>query len=131
MLSPDKHIRKYFFDALKGFAPVFDEMGVDSTSKLYYVLRNQTKILLKENKCFDSWDADIVIEVVQRSLGTGNKGSRVVVNDLEQNVITAYGAVAIAGFDLINKEYNSNSFSVNGINEVLDRQIININLKLK
>jgi len=131
MLSPDKHIRKYFYDALIAFAPVFDELAVDSTSPLYYVLRSQTKVLLKENKCFDSWDADIVIEVVQRSFGTGNKGSRVVVNDLEQNVITAYGAVSIAGFDLMNKEYNSNSITVNGINEVLDRQIININLKLK
>ncbi len=131
MLSPDKYIRKYFYDFLSAFAPVFDERQVTENETLYFVIRNQTKDLRRENKCFEHWQTNTVIEVVQRSLGTSNKGSRVVINDLEQEVINAYNSVNIQGFIVLAKEYNSTSFITEGIRETLDRQIININLKLK
>jgi len=131
MYSPDKHIRKYFFDALKSQASVFDANAVDEKQTLYFVFSNQTKQILTENKCYDSWNCNITIEVIQRSLGTSNKGSRVVINDLENFVLTAYQNANITGYSLINKEYESNSLVTQGLNEVIDRIVININLKLK
>lgn len=128
--SPDKWIRKYFADY--GFSvPIYDANSVNEADLLYMVMSNQTKIKVDDNKCFKSWDCGIIIEIIQRSQGTQNKGSRVAINDLENEVITAFNNVSIIGYDLINKEYDSNSITTQGINQVIDRQIININLKLK
>jgi hypothetical protein len=128
--SPDKWIRKYFADY--GFSvPIYDANSVNENDTLYMVMSNQTKFKVDDNKCFKSWDCGIIIEIIQRSQGTANKGSRVVINDLENEVITAFNNITVTGYYLINKEYDSNSIVTQGINQVIDRQIININLKLK
>lgn len=128
--SPDKWIRKYFADY--GFSvPIYDANSVNENDTLYMVMSNQTKFKVDDNKCFKSWDCGIIIEIIQRSQGTQNKGSRVVINDLENEVITAFNNITVTGYYLINKEYDSNSIVTQGINQVIDRQIININLKLK
>lgn len=131
MLSPDKHIRKYFFDSLNGFAPVYDANSVQDTDELYIVMSNQTKLLETNNKCFQEWNCSIILEIIQRSLASGNKGSRLVINDMEQNVLTAYNNLSILGFDLINKEYESNSLTIQGVKQIIDRQIITITVNLK
>lgn len=128
--NPDKWIRKYFADF--GFSvPIYDANSVKETELVYMVLSNQTKLKTEPNKCYKVWDCGVIIEVIQRSQGTHNKGSRVVVNDLEDEVITAFNNLEIQGYELIKKEYDSNSLVTQGITQVIDRQIININLKLK
>lgn len=128
--SPDKWIRKYFADY--GFSiPIYDANSVKENDLLYIVMSNQTKFKVDDNKCFKSWECGIIIEIVQRSQGTHNKGSRVAINNIEDEVITAFNNITVTGYYLINKEYDSNSAVTQGINQVIDRQIININLKLK
>lgn len=128
--SPDKWIRKYFADY--GFSiPIYDANSVKENDLLYIVMSNQTKFKVDDNKCFKSWECGIIIEIIQRSQGTHNKGSRVAINNIEDEVITAFNNITVTGYYLINKEYDSNSAVTQGINQVIDRQIININLKLK
>jgi hypothetical protein len=131
MLSPDKHIRKYFYDSLNSIVPVYDANSVQDTDELYIVMSNQTKAIETPNKCYDNWNCNITLEIIQRSLASGNKGSRLLINDLEQEVINAYESIQIDGFSLINKEYDSNSLVTQGVKQIIDRQIITINLVLK
>jgi hypothetical protein len=130
-INPDKHIRKAIYDActLQNI-PCFDTRQGQEYNAVYVLMSTQTKSLQKGNKCVYNWDSNITLEVIQRKNKTGNFGSRVTVDDVEEQIISIINNLVINNFVLLNKVYNSNSLTTTGVNENIERKIINLNLKL-
>lgn len=91
--NPDKHIRKAVFDLIQGI--VVDNVvikcydsRVTGNEKLteYVLLTTQTKDLTKPNKCKYRWETSMLIEIYTRSTSAGNQGSRLFLNNIEEEV---------------------------------------------
>lgn len=130
-INPDKHIRKAIFDACTTLSiPCFDTRQGQSYLDTYVLLSTQSKRVNKGNKCNYNWEADITLEIIQRIQKTGNSGSRVGVNDIENQIISFINDFVVENFVILNRNYSSNSLTTTGINENIERIIINLNLKL-
>ena len=129
--NPDKHIRKAIYDACTLVnIPCFDTRQGQEYNSVYVLMSTQTKSVQKGNKCKYNWDSNITLEIIQRNNKTGNSGSRVTVNDIEEQIILIINNLVINNFVLLNKVYDSNSLTTTGVNENIERIIINLNLKL-
>jgi len=97
--NPDKWIRKGIIDALGTTHKIYD-MRVPATGypSSYIILSTQTKLDNENNKCSGQWDCTILLDLVTRFTGTGNPGDRVLVNDLEDYVISNMLDFAVDGF---------------------------------
>lgn len=130
-INPDKHIRKAIYDACTLLnIPCFDTRQGQEYNAVYVLMSTQTKSLQKGNKCVYNWDSNIALEIIQRKNKTGNFGSRVTVDDIETQIISIINALVINNFVILNRNYDSNSLTTTGINENIERKIINLNLKL-
>ena len=94
------------------------------------LITTQSKSIQKGNKCAYNWDSNVTIEIIQRIVKTGNTASKVAINDIENQILSVINNLVIDNFVLLNTDYNSNSLTTNGIDENIERIIINLNLKL-
>jgi hypothetical protein len=131
MLNPDKNIREFFYTALtdEGFAVYDTRQGQDKVLK-YILLSTQSKTIELGNKCGYNFDATIVIEIIEYLPKQGNTTNRDWLNDAEEIVMQAYTNCEIEDFGLTVKNYTSTELSTYGVNEIINRKIITINLKL-
>ena len=131
MVNPDKYIRKYFFNYLQGEGlNVFDSsQGVDNED-FCVLLSTQSKNIEYGNKCVNNWDSTILIEVIERVPNVGNTGSRVAINDAENEVNVAYELIELDNFAVTTKSYQTTDAVTYGLNEIINRVIITINFKL-
>lgn len=131
MLNPDKYIRKYFYDYLTGEGlSVFDTSQSVDNEDFCVLLSTQSKVLEHGNKCVKNWDSTILIEIIQRVPNVGNTGSRVAINDAENEISVAYELFDIEEFSVTTKAYSSTDLVTYGLNEIINRTIVTINLKL-
>lgn len=90
--NPDKHIRKAIYTLLNGMVVsgktinCYDVRVTGNTSPQNYILfTTQTKEINKATKCGYRWDTSILIEIYTKTSAQGNSGSRVLLNDIEEN----------------------------------------------
>lgn len=78
MTEPGKYIRKAFFQALNGqltydgVVPVYDSFSDEDNGAHQVMLTNQTTSN-QDDKCSFAWDCTLVIDIVTRTKGSGNK----------------------------------------------------------
>ena len=106
-ISPDKHIRKAIFDNINNIVvsgkiiPCYDSRATNAPSN-YVLLTAQTKEVDKGNKCSYSWETSLLIEIYTRTTSAGNSGSRVLLNDIEERVMTLLNPkITVAGFTTV------------------------------
>ena len=106
-VSPDKHIRKAIFDKINNIVvsgkiiPCYDSRATNAPSN-YVLLTAQTKEVDKGNKCSYSWETSLLIEIYTRTTSAGNSGSRVLLNDIEERVMTLLNPkITVAGFTTV------------------------------
>ena len=106
-ISPDKHIRKAIFDNINNIVvsgkiiPCYDSRATNAPSN-YVLLTAQTKEVDKGNKCSYSWETSLLIEIYTKVTSSGNTGSRVLLNDIEERVMTLLNPkITVAGFTTV------------------------------
>jgi hypothetical protein len=129
--NPDKWIRKAIFDALTLInIPCFEVRQGQGSNNPYVIITTQSKSIEKGNKCKYHWDCNVSLEIIQRIVKTGNTASKVAINDIEKQILFIINSLVVENFVLLNTDYNSNSLTTNGIDENIERIIINLNFKL-
>lgn len=108
-VNPDKHIRKAVFDLVNNIIvdtktiKCFDTRVTGNANLNEYVLlTSQTKEVSKVNKCEYRWETSLLIEIYTKTSNSGNSGSRVLLNNIEQAVLDLLNpAVAVNGFETL------------------------------
>ena len=138
-VSPDKFIRKAISDNINNIVvsgkiiPCYDSRGTNAPSN-YVLLTTQTKKVLKETKCEYEWETSTLIEIYTKVTSSGNTGSRLLLNDIEQAVYTLLQPkITVSGF--VNLTQNI-TFEYSGLEtatdtEIIFRSFLRLNLTLK
>ena len=92
-INPDKHIRRAVFDLINGIVVngktvnCFDtRVTGNAAADQYVLLTSQTKEVDKSTKCGYDWITSLLIEIYTKTSANGNSGSRLLLNDIEQEV---------------------------------------------
>ena len=104
--NPDKHIRKAVFDLINNIVvdsktiKCFDtRVTGNSNLNEYILLTAQTKEVIKPNKCEYQWETSLLIEIYTKTSSSGNSGSRVLLNNIEQAIYTLLlPKISVSGF---------------------------------
>ena len=137
-INPDKHIRKAIFDKINNIVvsgktiPCYDSRATNAPSN-YVLLTAQSKEVLKETKCDYEWETSTLIEIYTKVSSSGNTGSRVLLNDIEQAVYTLLNPkLTVAGFTNITQNITfENSLETITDTEIIFRSFLRLNITLK
>ena len=137
-INPDKHIRKAIFDKINNIVvsgkiiPCYDSRAANAPSN-YVLLTAQTKEVEKSNKCDYRWTTSILIEIYTKVTSSGNTGSRVLLNDIEQAIYTLLlPKLTVAGFTNITQNITfENSLETITDTEIIFRSFLRLNITLK
>ena len=90
---PDKYIRKAVFDAVNNLVvdtltiPAYDSRVSGNTIPQHFILMTtQTNQVNQMTKCGDVWESSILIDIVTTYDGSGNAGSRLLADNILNNV---------------------------------------------
>lgn len=136
-VNPDKHIRKAIFDKINNIIvsgktiPCYDSRATNAPSN-YVLLTSQTKEVDKATKCSYRWETMLLIEIFTKVTSSGNTGSRVFLNDIEQAVYTLLlPKLAVSGFENLTQNITfENSLDTPTDTELISRSFLRLNLTL-
>lgn len=136
-INPDKFIRKAISDNINNIVvsgkiiPCYDSRATNAPSN-YVLLTAQTKEVLKETKCEYEWETSTLIEIYTKVSSSGNTGSRVLLNDIEQAIYTLLlPKLTVQGFTNITQNITfENSLETITDVEVIYRSFLRLNLTL-
>ena len=136
-INPDKHIRKAIFDKINNIVvsgktiPCSDSRATNAPSN-YVLLTSQTKEVDKATKCSYRWETMLLIEIFTKVTSSGNTGSRVFLNDIEQAVYTLLlPKLTVSGFENLTQNITfENSLDTPTDTELISRSFIRLNLTL-
>ena len=137
-INPDKFIRKAISDNINNIVvsgktiPCYDSRATNAPSN-YVLLTAQTKEVLKETKCEYEWETSTLIEIYTKVSSSGNTGSRVLLNDIEQAIYTLLlPKLTVAGFTNITQNITfENSLETITDTEIIFRSFLRLNITLK
>ena len=137
-VSPDKFIRKAISDNINNIVvsgktiPCYDSRATNAPSN-YVLLTAQTKEVLKETKCEYEWETSTLIEIYTKVSSSGNTGSRVLLNDIEQAIYTLLNPkLTVSGFTNITQNITfENSLETITESEIIFRSFLRLNITLK
>ena len=139
-ILPDKYIRKAIFDVLDGIIVNGNTIncydmrvtGVDIPDH-YILMTTQTATVDKNNKCEYFWDSTILLDVFTSYQRQGNPGSRVLVDDIMEEVRDLTNDLVLdGGLTVINQTQSfPNDITSVTSNEVVHRKFLRLELKIK
>ena len=137
-INPDKFIRKAIFDKINNIVvsgkiiPCYDSRATNAPIN-YVLLTAQTKEVLKETKCEYEWETSTLIEIYTKVSSSGNTGSRVLLNDIEQAIYTLLlPKLTVQGFTNITQNITfENSLETITESEIIFRSFLRLNITLK
>lgn len=125
-----------FFDAINNMnveghtIPCFDERVTGATVKPHYILLStQTKQQQKYTKCGDRWECSILLDIITTYPATGNTGSKLLAENIEEAIINLEPTLNLSGSYTINDRelVSSDSLTVIGTTTNVFRQLIRFN----
>ena len=136
-INPDKFIRKAISDNINNIVvsgkiiPCYDSRGTNAPSN-YVLLTSQTKEVDKATKCGYRWKTMLLIEIFTKVSSSGNTGSRVLLNDIEQAIYTLLlPKLTVAGFENLTQNITfENSLDTPTDTELISRSFLRLNLTL-
>ena len=136
-INPDKHIRKAIFDKINNIVvsgktiPCYDSRATNEPSN-YVLLTAQTKEVEKSTKCDYRWTTSILIEIYTKVTSSGNTGSRLLLNDIEQSVYDLLNPkITVAGFENLTQNITfENSLETITESEIIFLSFLRLNLTL-
>lgn len=136
MNNPNKHIRKYFFDALNATTIngneifVFDSRQATENVDLCYLIQDQNNQREDETKCNIATTQNLTIEVIEKVKRFGNAGSRVQLDDATESLYTAFDNITLTDYNITQKSISDNSVITYDTTEILNRNIVTLTFKL-
>jgi hypothetical protein len=136
-INPDKFIRKAVHDKINNIVvstktiKSFDSRATNAPNE-YVLLTAQTKEVNRDNKCEYRWNSSLLIEIYTKTTSSGNTGSRVLLNDIEQAIITLLTpTILVAGFQTLDQVISfENSLDTPTDTEMISRSFLRLNLTL-
>ena len=136
-INPDKFIRKAISDNINNIVvsgkiiPCYDSRATNAPSN-YVLLTSQTKEVDKATKCGYRWETMLLIEIFTKVSSSGNTGSRVLLNDIEQAIYTLLlPKLTVAGFENLTQNITfENSLDTPTDTELISRSFLRLNLTL-
>jgi len=106
MENPSKHVRLALYNAINPEYPCFDSQvtgNVDATQ--YVVISTQDKEIDKASKCGYRWISYTLLDIIKIYEGSGNVGSRLVNDDMENEILSLIQNITIDGYTVVNRRY--------------------------
>lgn len=135
MFEPSKYIRKYFVSALSNMVvnghsvKVYDSHTPNNDDVLV-ILSTQTGSNDWQDKCSVDKNRTIEIQILTRF--KGNTGSRVLVDDISEEIQSRCKNIVIENFEVQDWDISfPNEFFTSTTTETIFRKIINYNLNIK
>lgn len=138
--NPDKWIRKAVSDRINNMVvsaktiPCIDTNYTGNTQPFFYVaMSTQTKLVGELNKCNQEWDCTILLDITTRYISTGNTGSRLLADDIEERIIILMNNFTVqGGFDVYRPIILESSNDTDGHTdtEVYFRQLMRYRIRL-
>jgi len=139
-VNPDKFVRLAVFNATNNLVvntktiKTFDSRVTGNANLNEYILLTaQTKEVDKSTKCEYSWETSLLIEIYTRTTSAGNSGSRVLLNDIEQAVMTLLTPkITVTGFINVTQNITyENQLETVTDTENIFRSFLRLNINLK
>jgi len=106
MTNPNKFVRKAIFDAVNPTYQCFDMQVTGNVNPTQYVIiSTQDKEIDKATKCGYRWVTNTLLDIVCIYNGTGNVGSRVANDDMENTILSLIENITVPGYEIINRSY--------------------------
>lgn len=136
-INPDKFIRKAVFDLISNIVvngkiiKCYDSRATNAPSE-YVLLTAQSKDIDRVNKCEYRWDSSLLIEIYAKVTSSGNTGSRVLLNDIEQAITTLLTPkISVDGFQNLDQVISyENSLETITDTEIIMRSFLRLALTL-
>lgn len=136
--NPNKWIRKAISTALSGMTvntisiPTYTtRVPVGQSPKAYVLIISQNKKQSEENKCEDFWKADVLLDIVTIYPATGNTGSRVLVDDIEDEIRNRTQNLVVENFTVLFQNIDQSGLDNINDNTIVFRNLLRISLTLK
>ena len=112
--------------------PTYDTRVPTSQSpKAYVLMTSQNKDQSKQNKCEDFWTADILLDIVTIYPATGNTGSRVLVDDIEDEIRNRTQNLVVENFTVLFQNVDQSGLDNINDTSIVFRNLYRISLTLK
>ena len=111
MTNPNKYVRKAIYDAISDTYSCFDmQVSGNANPTQYVLISTQDKEHNRPTKCGGRWVSYTLLDIVCIYLGTGNTGSRVVNDDMENTILGLLENLTVDGYTVISQahEFPSN-----------------------
>jgi hypothetical protein len=111
MTNPNKYVRKAISEAISGTYSCFDmQVSGNANPTQYVLISTQDKEHNRPTKCGGRWVSYTLLDIVCIYLGTGNTGSRVVNDDMENTILGLLENLTVDGYTVISQahEFPSN-----------------------
>ena len=104
--NPNKYVRKAIYDLINAEYPCFDMQVTGNKSPTEYVLiSTQSKEINKATKCNYNWVSYTLLDIVTIYNGSGNTGSRLAVDDMQEYIENAIKDIEIDNFEVVNRRF--------------------------
>jgi len=134
--NPNKYVRKAFFDVLNNMVvntntiKAYNMRVTGATVPANYILiSTPTKRQNPYTKCADRWEVDAVIEIFTTYPSTGNTGSMLLADDIEEQVTNLEETIILSGGYKINQRLfvSSDEIETIGTTTNVFRKILRFN----
>lgn len=111
MVNPNKYIRKALSDAISPLYNCYDtNVTGNSNPTQYVIISTQDKQQGRPTKCGGRWEVSTLLDIVCIYNGSGNVGSRVANDDIENTILGLIENLVVSGYTVISQahEFPSN-----------------------
>lgn len=111
MENPNKYVRQALFEAIKNDYPCFDMQVTGNSNPTQYVLiSTQDKEHSRPTKCNGRWVCYTLLDLVCIYDSSGNVGSRLANDDMENTILSLIENLQVYGYTVISQahEFPSN-----------------------
>jgi len=106
MINPSKYVRKALYDAISQEYNCYDMQVTGNDNPTQYVLiSTQDKEIDKATKCGNRWISYTLLDIIKIYNGAGNVGSRLINDDMENNILSLIDNITVDGYTIINRRY--------------------------
>lgn len=111
MINPNKYVRQALFEAISTEYDCYDMQVTGNSNPTQYVLiSTQDKEHNRPTKCNGRWISYTLLDLVCIYDGSGNVGSRVANDDMENTILSLIANLQVDGYTVISQahEFPSN-----------------------
>lgn len=133
MVNPNKYVRLALYDAISTEYDCFDTQVTGNVNPSQYVLiSTQDKEIDKASKCGYRWVSYTLLDLVRIYDGSGNVGSRVANDDMENTIMQLIENIEIDGYTVVNRRYEfPSNINTSSATQTVYRSFIRVILTLE